>query len=399
MDHLTLHSILSCQFRANPDYELVLFDRLPEEQKELLKGLENERDFYGVLRPREAAGLGVKSVDRDTALLFLSLQQPGPLPAYVVRMNGSQANRAMAELVLSDVLQVAVDGTFASSAGAWNLICAEEPLSAEGGTIARLSLAALKYAQALQLNDVQRLSARLYFYNRAPLSPRWRRQLPTPEAVRCYLGIEDGGACRRALEDNWSAIEAPPPADNWLQFQSRHRRPARTRGGYSHKLYVTPVCEQLPEVFPAVLEVLSRSAADQFKIGRDAGGLLRPDKIVAYFGSLEGVEQAASRLAEGLAGCPAQGVPFTAQMTEDGLISRGIDPPPDNALPGWMERESWRLWVTNRLATAILAATPERGGGMEPWQFALRRMRLEGVDTATWTPSDRIWDGVAEGEG
>jgi hypothetical protein len=100
-----------------------------------------------------------------------------------------------------------------------------------------------------------------------------------------------------------------------------------------------------------------------------------------------------------LAGCPAQGVPFTAQMTEDGLISRGIDPPPDNALPGWMERESWRLWVTNRLATAILAATPERGGGMEPWQFALRRMRLEGVDTATWTPSDRIWDGVAEGEG
>ena len=192
MDHLTLHSILSCQFRANPDYELVLFDRLPEEQKELLKGLENERDFYGVLRPREAAGLGVKSVDRDTALLFLSLQQPGPLPAYVVRMNGSQANRAMAELVLSDVLQVAVDGTFASSAGAWNLICAEEPLSAEGGTIARLSLAALKYAQALQLNDVQRLSARLYFYNRAPLSPRWRRQLPNPEAVRCYLGIEDG---------------------------------------------------------------------------------------------------------------------------------------------------------------------------------------------------------------
>ena len=39
-------------------------------------------DFYGILRPRpgEAAALGVKSVDRETALLFLTLREPGPLP-------------------------------------------------------------------------------------------------------------------------------------------------------------------------------------------------------------------------------------------------------------------------------------------------------------------------------
>ena len=38
------------------------------------------------MRPREAAGLGVKSVDRETALLFLTLREPGPLPAYFERV-------------------------------------------------------------------------------------------------------------------------------------------------------------------------------------------------------------------------------------------------------------------------------------------------------------------------
>jgi hypothetical protein len=30
---------------------------------------------------------------------------------------------------------------------------------------------------------------------------------------------------------------------------------------------------------------------------------------------------------------------------------------------------------------------------MEPWQFALERLRLDGVDTATWTPVETIWQG------
>ena len=28
---------------------------------------------------------------------------------------------------------------------------------------------------------------------------------------------------------------------------------------------------------------------------------------------------------------------------------------------------------------------------MEPWRFALERLRLEGVDTATWTPGALLW--------
>ena len=38
-------------FRANPDLRLELYDRLPLEQQELLHGLQDDPDFYGVLSP------------------------------------------------------------------------------------------------------------------------------------------------------------------------------------------------------------------------------------------------------------------------------------------------------------------------------------------------------------
>ena len=61
----------------------------------------------------------------------------------------------------------------------------------------------------------------------------------------------------------------------------------------------------------------------------------------------------------------------------------------------WMGRESWRLWLTNRLANALLTAkrTPasSSASSLRPWQYALERLRLEGVDTSSWTPADRLW--------
>jgi hypothetical protein len=78
----------------------------------------------------------------------------------------------------------------------------------------------------------------------------------------------------------------------------------------------------------------------QFKIGSDAWGLLRPDKIVAYFPDFERLAEAAGGLAEGL-------------------------------------------------SRALLTA--REAGEAEPWRFALDRLRLEGIDTATWTPGSRLW--------
>lgn len=77
------NDILESVFCANPRYELVLFDRLPPAQRELLKDFRKDPDFYGLLRPLDESGLGVKSVSRDIALLYLTLKQPDKIPGYV----------------------------------------------------------------------------------------------------------------------------------------------------------------------------------------------------------------------------------------------------------------------------------------------------------------------------
>jgi len=135
-----------------------------------------------------------------------------------------------------------------------------------------------------------------------------------------------------------------------------------------------------------VLELLRESPAHHFKVGSDAAGLLRPDKIVIYFWDFESLQETAKQIAARLAGCPAQGVPFSAGLGGDALLSWGIDPQPEKGALAWQERESWRLWLTNRLAVALLAAKKAPTSGLEPWRFALERLRLDNVDTETWAP-------------
>src|SRR6185369_3495174 len=116
-----------------------------------------------------------------------------------------------------------------------------------------------------------------------------------------------------------------------------------------------------------------------FKIGADAAGLLRPDKIVLYFADQQSLLQVAGALHARLPGVRAQGVPFSAEITGDGLLSWGMDPPARERVLAWHEPESWRLWVARRLALAMIAAqaaAPTSGeGALAPAAFALERLR------------------------
>jgi hypothetical protein len=40
----------------------------------------------------------------------------------------------------------------------------------------------------------------------------------------------------------------------------------------------------------------------------------------------------------------------------------------------------------------LIAASTEESANLEPWQFALRRLQLEGVDTRSWNPNDVNWN-------
>lgn len=385
-----MSEILTRIFRASPAFELVLFDRLPDGERRALADLARDPDFYGVLRPRVGAGLTLKSADRDTALLFLTLREPGPLPAYAVAQLGEAASRVIARFVADGVLEVEKDGAFVSGPAGLDLFVRNEAgphRSVSAGRIAALSLAALRCAQGLPGDDPRLLSLRLYAYNRLPLTPRWKRLLPDAEAVERHLGIAPGGPYRKPLDRAWQRL---PEREGWISWISRAVAGAEGRpDGPTWKLYVSPRPEGLTEGggFGAVLDALTASRARQFKIGCNASGLLRADKIVAYFPSFERLAEAAEAVVARLAGAPVQGVPFTSEIGGGGLLSWGMDPPRSERT--WSLGESWRHWLALRLARDLLAA--RQASAEEPWRFALDRLRLEGVDTDTWTPGALLW--------
>jgi hypothetical protein len=389
--------LLAGTFRASAAYELVLYDRLAPEERELLRGLRGGPGFYGVLRPRPGGvALPVKSVDRETALLLLTLAAPAPLPGYVADLFGADTGRAVARLVADGVLEVDAGGGFVSGPGALDLLTPTTAASGDG-RIAALSHAALRYVQELPIDEPQGLAARIYGYNRLPLTPRWRRLLADAAAHARYLGTAAGGPAAAALAGEWSAL---PPSPTWLSWRRRTRAQAAAPGP-TYKLYVSPAPAALSGGgFATIVAALAATGATHFKVGADAAGLLRPDKIVAYFPDFAALGEAAARLRERLDGVPAHGVPFTAEIGGDGLLSWGVDPPAARGLPG-SGAESWRLWLAQRLARAIVAARAAaagakagQGGGepAEPWRFAVERLRLEGIDTDTWTPGALIFE-------
>jgi hypothetical protein len=355
-------------FRANPAFELVVLDRLTAEQRAVLGDAQDDPDLYGVLLPHDP-GPTAKAVDRDTALLYLTLRQPGPLPGYMQSL-GSELEATVRRLVLDGVLEIAHDGGFVSGPDALAAL-GEDEAPAAGGRIARLSLEALRYAARQRITDLPVLAGRIYAYNRLPLSARWARRFPDRASV---ARLADGSQ----IGSRWTQTAGTDDADIWRAWARATGH--SSNGGTTHKLYVSPQPAALADALRITVEVLGQTEASGFKVGSDLVGILRPDKFVVYFSGLDPLAEAAEKLRPRLEGLPAHGVPFTAEIAGDGLLSWGVDPPRT-------EHTSWRVWLAHRLAGALLAAREES----EPWRYALERIRLEGVDPQTWAPSQAMW--------
>lgn len=383
---MALNSILDGVLRSNPAYELVSFDRLSQNQQVVFKDLACDPDFYGVLLPRRPGAWGIKSVCHDTARLVRALANCGSLPCFVKQSLGDSSNEAIAKLILDGVLEIEQDGRFVSGPEAYPVIFASHSDEEPQGVLAKLSQSALKYGQALELDDVSCLSGRLYCYNRIPLTTYWSRRLPSKGAILDFLGISSLGQNGRLK--NWRLLEERQASgDGWLQWQSRRYLSAPSEVRHRYKLYVSPKPDALPAAFRTVVEHLDDLSVYSFKVGRDSTGILRPDKFVIYFGDFKTLEQTAYELSIRLSGFPAQGTPFTAAFGDDGLLSWGIDPLPEEAAFKGLGPESWRTWITSRLASALVLARKASWQGIEPWQFALERLRLEDVDIVTWAPN------------
>jgi len=369
--------------RANSEYELVLFDRLSSAEQALLEGLGADPDCYGVLRPRDDAQLSYKAVSRDTALLFLTLDRPSVPPQYAVRELGDECDSVIGAMIADGILEVEVDGQMVTGPLAYRSIFGEAIPAAREGVLAALSRRALEYADALEADDARILATRLYAYNRVPLSPRWSRRFSDASAVESYLGFDESQMLR-LLERTW--FRGPTDGGNtgWIAFRSlRQLSPA----GQVYKLYVSPECDAVPEAMLAIVPVLARFDVFHWKVGRDAQGLLRPDKIVIHFNEFGVLQEVAAELRERLTKCPAHGVPFTAEISPSGVLSWGIDPPAERR-PGasWQGGGSWRGRICDRLAAALLLANRSHEVRVSPARYAMERLRLEGIDPNTWAP-------------
>lgn len=388
------NDIREFRLRSNPEYELVLLDRLSEAEQQALAGLKGDPDCYGILRPRSPGKLSLKAASRDAALLFFTLQTPGHLPSYVKQSLGEECDRTISQMVLDSILEIEIGGAMLSGPAAYVHICSKEPTLDRENFLAALSRRALQYAETLDINDASALSMKLYNYNRLPASPRWRQLLPDQEAAERYLEIEK----TRSGLSNWTRVEQNAGKSQWLAWQSPRVNGISAASGSTYKLYVSPACSALGEAFHAVAAIAGASAAHHFKVGNDVYGLLRPDKMVLYFQRFTDLQETSERLMQKLANCPVHGVPFTAELAGNGLLSWGIDPPAERTVP-WLERESWRLRVINHLATAMLLARNSGNSELPPWRFAMERLRLEGIETETWTPSHSLaWVGSGPGE-
>jgi hypothetical protein len=187
------------------------------------------------------------------------------------------------------------------------------------------------------------------------------------------LGMTVGGHARRLLE---SAYE-PSFDRGWYSFA---RTPVRAQIQAVCKLYVSPRPEALADAFPRIADAFVRSDVRSFKVGRGIEGLLRPDKIIAYFEDRKHMAEVAAALGRSLEDCPPQGAPFTADTYGNGLLSSGVDPPAGE------EAVSWRSWVTKRLAASLTA--PRTTPGVDPVAAALDDIRRAGVDPVRWLAPD-----------
>ena len=377
-----MRRVVDGRFRSNPEYEIVLYDHLSAEQRVALPGLADAPSLFGVLVPRRS-GLGVKSISCDAALLFYALSEPGPLPRFVHEQFGERCNDQVAQLVFDGMLELEHDGRFVSGAAAQDAVL--EPNAVEpDGALARLSFSALRHAERLGDLEARDLARRLYAYGRLPLSPEWSARFPSADALADHLDRSAGGTARRWLRSAWEVPDGGADSE-WRHFRSKYADGSQALG---HKLYLSPRPDQLAPAFEAFVAVLSERRASWFKVARRVPGILRPDKLVAYFPSADAAHATAEQVAERLSGMPVHGVPFTADVGADGLVSWGMDPPEQTQVLVWQRRSSWRLWVCERLATALAAASGEE----EPWRFALRRLELAGVDPATFAPRPGIWE-------
>lgn len=369
-------------FRGNPDLETLRLDQLTPPQRASLAHATAGHEFYGVLHSRRL-DRAVSAIDQDTAILFHTLGQPGPLSARLHRTLGADRDRIIARLVYDGILEIrARDGRFVHGLPATAELFTTPPVAVASldHRLNEISRQAVSYAAELTYLGEPALADRLYHYHACPRTTAWEKTLPTRAAVSRWLGLSTRSVWRTALRAEYGPPRPQIRRDPWLRW---HHRSDAGRLDLNCKIYVSPDPADLPAAFQRVAAVCCALAVPAFKVGAELPGVLRPDKLVLYFADTDALRRVARELELALRGLRAHGVPFTAPIDAAGMLSWGQDPP-DDATAGFRGACSWRTFIANRLATALCRAPGQETNKLA--DFALQRIRLEGIEPDGWQP-------------
>lgn len=373
--------------RRTDKYDLIWCDRHSDSPR----APGDSKDFTAVLKPNRP-GYHHKFLSADAAGLLHSLDNARSLPP-LEPGDAAEAQWAskLAALVLDGVLEITEKSKAITGPDALSFVIARSlQVLSRPHYLLRLSVSALVYAQSLELEDLQAISSRLYCYNRYPLNAEFGKTLSS-QAIEAELCRGFGCRANEFISRYWRPVALPADAGSWKMW-ARRADPARGRAdGGTYKLYISPAPDCFVDTALTVLTQVGRmGTAFSLKMGTDPWGVLRPDKMVAYFRSFKDLRSTARVLGRELRGVQSHGVPFTAPMHPSGLLSWGFDPP-YTARHLHTQHESWRLWICTRLASSLVQAKLANVQTMEPWEYAILRLQLDGVDTVSWSLKDDAW--------
>jgi hypothetical protein len=371
-----------------PSYRLIEWNQLGLAQIEMLSGLYDETEVYGIFQPVDKlSNLTLKVAYKEVALLYFHLEHVNILPRYLYLSGEQKINSTIVQLVLDSIVEIEYNGNFVSGSAAIKAIFGETlfETSLVPDHLSQLSMEAIQYGLLLRNLDMRSLSYRLYTFNTTPWDEFAKSKFNADSSVKEFLFCYADNEINNLLNQYWEPDDLSEEK-YWLSWKkmAAGKNYCIAQDKPTFKLYISPGIHDLPKLFYQLIHVLSASQTLSFKIGNTVQGLLRPDKMVAYFESKKALMETAALLKKELTGYTPQGVAFTAQIDETGILSWGVDPPVTDIL-STIEAGSWRLKVTDQLALAIVQAQADQLSFGESVQFIQAKLLSVGINTEDWT--------------
>jgi hypothetical protein len=352
-------------YRKNPLYKVFTGRELiklnPDFKNRLLK---NQDSFY-LVHNENYSLKDVIPIDIQTADCLYSTDQPAQLRNCAVRgINDLLINR----LIFDNIIQVFNNNEFVGGPECSFFNNRFKLFEYTATKVATLSLNAIKYSWNFRHLTIDEIMEKLYHYGTMPKNDTISLKISSPDKLLIWLGKQNIDS----LAENYNKTPITHKYKYWHYWQHNQT------GNANHllfKLYISPSPKETPEVFSKVISLCNTHSVSAFKIGSTSLGIHRPDKFILYFKDQNSAFLFASYLVPILSMYNAQGVPFTFPLTENGILSFGIDPSEEYNI-------SYRIYISRIIAETLkLYSTQYKHLNIHHILF---KLNLLGIATNKW---------------